>query len=516
MANRVLTIKRSLTGKRQIRLVEIEEAVTGAGAGLVIRNGIVGHNNIEITAGTFAGGNVFDSSSGSASGGSIVFKTQKYDNYGHSITEGSDGDRLGVSHGLCIYEKTLQHTNKMTAGTIGHTLTANTFKYPNAVFDTEGHISNKGTDGTLTFTNGIVMSTAGAIGHANSITAGTFNAVAVTNTSGTTVAGGTITTRRHTYDAYGHITSANTNDVTITLNRGLGMYSNAIGHTNNITANTSNALKSFAVDANGHVTSYTAKSLGRGLSDSSNTIGHSNAAITASTANGLKSFAVDAYGHVTAYTVKSLGRGLSDSSNVIGHSNSITAGTAGLGSTTACITGLKWDAQGHITAVTTSTMYPPTTVGTSGQFWKSDGSGQGVWGSSCTITEGTYNISAWVNMTGGTGSCRYRRYEFDNHYDYEIEFVINGGTCTQGTTTTERSFCKLPFNLPAGTTVNAYALLSPMYKSGKAPSAKPTANLYATGGTAATQPSLYLDYIAANGTYVFSGEHFAFHFKWKK
>lgn len=72
----------------------------------------------------------------------------------------------------------IKHKNNITAGTINHTLTANTFRFPNAVFDTEGHISSKGTDGTLTFTDGVTMGTDGNIKHSNSITStGTNNKI---------------------------------------------------------------------------------------------------------------------------------------------------------------------------------------------------------------------------------------------------------------------------------------------------------------------------------------------------
>lgn len=72
------------------------------------------------------------------------------------------------------------------------------------------------------------------------------------------------------------------------------------------------------------------------------------------------------------------GTGLTSDGGTINHSNSVTAETSGKGSATA-IPIIKYDAQGHITSVTTATVYPPTSVGTSGYFWKSDGSGAGQW-----------------------------------------------------------------------------------------------------------------------------------------
>lgn len=74
----------------------------------------------------------------------------------------------------------------------------------------------------------------------------------------------------------------------------------------------------------------------------------------------------------------SAGTGISISGTTINHSNSITAKTSYVGSATA-VPRIQYDAQGHITACTTATIYPPTTVGTSGQYWESDGSGAGAW-----------------------------------------------------------------------------------------------------------------------------------------
>lgn len=74
------------------------------------------------------------------------------------------------------------------------------------------------------------------------------------------------------------------------------------------------------------------------------------------------------------------GTGISIGSDgkTINHSNSITAKTSYVGSATA-VPRFKFDAQGHITGVTTATIYPPTTPGEEGQFWKSDGAGAGAW-----------------------------------------------------------------------------------------------------------------------------------------
>lgn len=47
---------------------------------------------------------------------------------------------------------------------------------------------------------------------------------------------------------------------------------------------------------------------------------------------------------------------------------------------------IKYDSQGHITSTTTTDMYPPTTVGTAGQIWASDGAGTGKWRNIITIS----------------------------------------------------------------------------------------------------------------------------------
>lgn len=79
------------------------------------------------------------------------------------------------------------------------------------------------------------------------------------------------------------------------------------------------------------------------------------------------------------------GTGISIASDgkTINHSNSITARTSYLGGSTT-VPMIKIDAQGHITAYSATTIYPPTSSGTAEQIWTSDGSGQGVWKSKDT------------------------------------------------------------------------------------------------------------------------------------
>jgi len=66
-----------------------------------------------------------------------------------------------------------------------------------------------------------------------------------------------------------------------------------------LTANTTNGVKTFTVNEQGLVSGYTAKTLGRGLNDSSNVIGHSNAAVTAKTNTNIAGVSYDSYGHIT-------------------------------------------------------------------------------------------------------------------------------------------------------------------------------------------------------------------------
>ena len=74
----------------------------------------------------------------------------------------------------------------------------------------------------------------------------------------------------------------------------------------------------------------------------------------------------------------SAGTGIAFDGTTINHTNAVTAQTTAVGSSTK-VPCIKYDAQGHITSVTTATIYPPTSAGTSGQYWKSDGSGAGTW-----------------------------------------------------------------------------------------------------------------------------------------
>lgn len=83
--------------------------------------------------------------------------------------------------------------------------------------------------------------------------------------------------------------------------------------------------------------------------------------------------------------VAGTGISIATDGKTINHSNSVTAKTSYVGSATA-VPMIKYDAQGHITATSTATIYPPTTAGAAGQVWVSDGAGAGAWKTLVTIS----------------------------------------------------------------------------------------------------------------------------------
>lgn len=117
---------------------------------------------------------------------------------------------------------------------------------------------------------------------------------------------------------------------------------NVIKHSNSITTQTQKIIPSLTYDAQGHITSADTITFENSIGISANKIGIRNP-ITADATNGLKTFSVNDVGLITGYTAKSLGRGINDNNNVIGHSNNITA------QTTQKIGNISFDAQGHIT-----------------------------------------------------------------------------------------------------------------------------------------------------------------------
>ena len=258
--------------------------------------------------------------------------------------------------GIDDQSNVIGHSNTaITAETTGiGSIASNALKVPTGIkYDTYGHITAAMTEKTLNARNGVKITGSGNtwyIEHTNSVTA-------ATNVGKT---GYKIP--YFSYDAQGHFTSSGTRDL-FPIFGGAGKV---------LGIKSGNSELEWVTLPEG--TAYTA---GTGLSLSGTVFNHSNS-VSANTTSGLKYFTYDAQGHVTAATNKTLGRGISDSSNVIGHSNTaITAGT--IGSATQ-IPKLTYDAYGHITAVdTTVTVYPPTAAGTSGQVWVSNGSGAGSW-----------------------------------------------------------------------------------------------------------------------------------------
>lgn len=81
----------------------------------------------------------------------------------------------------------------------------------------------------------------------------------------------------------------------------------------------------------------------------------------------------------------------------IGHENEMTASTTYIGGTTA-VPMIKIDAQGHVVGLSKQTIYPPTTAGTKGQVWTSDGAGAGAWTNAVTIFN-DLSVSGWVADT---------------------------------------------------------------------------------------------------------------------
>lgn len=128
------------------------------------------------------------------------------------------------------------------------------------------------------------------------------------------------------------------------LGNGIEYTDGTLGHKSLGVADGERKIRSFSLDDFGHVKGVSNKTIGRGLKDENDIIGHSNSSITAKTGEGLATIKHDQYGHITGSTSKILGRGLSDVSNTIGHSNAeVTA------KTNTNIVGMSYDKYGHIT-----------------------------------------------------------------------------------------------------------------------------------------------------------------------
>lgn len=146
-----------------------------------------------------------------------------------TISSQNDNTTYGAADGLQVVAGTgsdttdfiIKHTNSVTNGTASGSATAtknfgDTFDIPTVTYDSQGHITGKGTT-TLTLPSlaagtGISIAADGkTINHSNAITAGTAQGTA----TGTVGFGGTISIPKVTYDAQGHITGVDTTVVTL-------------------------------------------------------------------------------------------------------------------------------------------------------------------------------------------------------------------------------------------------------------------------------------------------------------
>lgn len=126
---------------------------------------------------------------------------------------------------------------------------------------------------------------------------------------------------------------------------------------------------------------------GAGIAVSGRTVALASSGATAGTyggASAIPQLTVDAYGRITkaatvapAAQTPTAGAGIAVSGRQVSLASSgVHAGTYG---SAAAVPVLVIDAYGRVTGVSTEPIYPPTTAGTAGQLWQSDGSGQGVW-----------------------------------------------------------------------------------------------------------------------------------------
>lgn len=126
---------------------------------------------------------------------------------------------------------------------------------------------------------------------------------------------------------------------------------------------------------------------GAGIAVSGRTVALASSGATAGTyggASAIPQLTVDAYGRITkaatvapAAQTPTAGTGIAVSGRAVSLADSgVKAGTYG---SSLAVPRLVIDAHGRVTGASTQAIYPPTTPGTAGQLWQSDGSGQGVW-----------------------------------------------------------------------------------------------------------------------------------------
>ena len=215
------------------------------------------------------------------------------------------------------------------------------------------------------------------------------------------------------------------------------------------------------------------------MSISSNTISHDTvrtAAIYLGASSQIPVLTIDTMGHVTSGSfatpnVNAVGTGLSLSSNTVSLAASgVTAGT--YGSTTA-IPAITVDTYGRVTSVSTKTVYPPTTAGTSGYVWTSDGSGVGAWSdviqSLGISTDDPVNDFLWAQ--GGYATTGIVGNHYINGYlggELQFEAIWMGCTSSSGSASTRtytfaRSFGARPVVL--GTYFNSLGSSNQVYYS---------------------------------------------------
>lgn len=124
------------------------------------------------------------------------------------------------------------------------------------------------------------------------------------------------------------------------------------------------------------------------------------------------------------------GTGISVSGNVVSLAPIGSSKSAG-GSTSVPV--IKTDQYGRVTSLGSSTIYPPTTSGMSGQYWKSDGSGTGVWttpasspssGSTTLITAG----AVYTALKNGLDTSKYyTKSEVDALFEEWLSYLSGAG-----------------------------------------------------------------------------------------
>ncbi len=152
-------------------------------------------------------------------------------------------------------------------------------------------------------------------------------------------------------------------------------------------------------------------------------------------------------------------------SGVVTAGTGITIGTTVVGSATE-VPKVKVDTYGRVISIDKVTIYPPTSAGTNGQLWKSDGSGQGVWVNQSAITSGacsgnsatatTLATARSINGTSFDGSADITTSKWGTARNITIS--DNDGTNTQATNSIDGSAnftLKLPATIKASLSGNA-------------------------------------------------------------